>query len=194
MIIVEHLFYIVYLFKGSCLCDTVNSAIWLMLLFLIRWLGRSRAVVIPQSQLAWDWFASILRRISRHFPVPPWDSLLLPGHFWESGGHRVTFNSNLKPGAAFLIAIWSPINRSMPGQCWVGHRKHRAAAGPNFEHPRQSIRRPDAAQTPPKWRLGPVRRPANLAGPGRKPARHRKDIAAHSTGTLQMPARPPYGM
>ena len=44
------------------------------------------------------------------------DSLRLPGYFWESGGHRVkSFNSDLKPGAAFLIAIGSPINRSGAG-------------------------------------------------------------------------------
>ena len=65
----------------------------------------------------------------------------------------------------------------MPGRCPVGHRTHRAGAGPNFEQPRQSIL--------------PVRRrpPAELAAPGGKSARHR-----HSTGILQMPARPPYGM
>ena len=33
----------------------------------------------------------------------PRDSLRLPGHFWASGEDRVTFNSDLKPGAAFRI-------------------------------------------------------------------------------------------
>ena len=92
--------------------------------------------LIPQSQLACDGFAISLLWIYRHFwpgvleknlaCLKDNDYLRLLDHFWESGGHRVTFNSDLKPGAAFLIAICSPINRSMPGRCLVGHRTYPA--------------------------------------------------------------------
>ena len=64
-------------------------------------LGLSKAPVT----IACDGFASGLRRISRHFrPGSQRDSLRLPGNFWASGGHRVTFNSGIKPGAALRIA------------------------------------------------------------------------------------------
>ena len=75
------------------------------------------ASLTAQSQLACDGFAISLRLISRHFrPGPHGTPLRLPGQFWESGGYQVTFNLDLKPGEAFLIAIWSPINHLMPGR------------------------------------------------------------------------------
>ena len=36
----------------------------------------------------------------------------------------------------------------MPGRYPVGHRTHRAGAGPNFRQPRQSIYQSDTTQTP----------------------------------------------
>ena len=113
------------------------------------------ASLTAQSQLACDGFAISLRLISRHFrPGPHGTPLRLPGQFWESGGHQVTFNLDLKPGAAFLIAFWSPINRSIPGRCLVGRCAHRAGAEPHFRQRTQSIYQSDTAQTP--------------AGPGHK--------------------------
>ena len=58
-----------------------------------------------QSQLACDWFVSSLLLILGIFDRDPTRLLAAAGHFWESGGHQVTFNWELKPGAVFLIAI-----------------------------------------------------------------------------------------
>ena len=113
--------------------------------------------LIPQSQLACDGFAISLLWFYRHFRpgvleknracLKDTDYLRLLGHFWESGGHRVTFNSDLKPGAAFLIAIWSPINRSMPGRCLVGHRRIQILV--HRDNPYISVRRrPDITGHP----------------------------------------------
>ena len=73
--------------------------------------------------------------------------------FLGIGQHRVPFYSDLKPDAAFLIAIWSPINWSMPGRCPVGHRTHRAV-------PCQILGNPDnlyISHTPPRRRPGLAR-------------------------------------
>ena len=75
------------------------------------------------ANVTWRWVCDGFLAFSTGAPR---DWLRLPGHFWESGGHRVNFNSDLKPGSAFLIAIWSPINRSMTDRCPVGHHTHRA--------------------------------------------------------------------
>ena len=119
-------------------------------------------LVIPQSQLACDGFAISLRQIYRHFRWVPRDSLRLLGHILESAASSY-FNMDLKPGTAFLIAIWLPIKRSMPGRCPVGR------VGPNYGQPRQSIYQSDTAQTPAWWR------------PAVKSASHRWPLDRHTT-------------